>query len=217
MSVEGLHRDLLAIPGVADAFVEGEAAAPTGVRVRLAVAADPDAVGTAVQRLLESRGMTSRVAAPAAAPPLPPVLMAAPDLSEAPVLEIATEVAAETGEESDPEIRPDAIAGLAALSIEESASEVLVVATSTTGSRFSRRTAALDESGVAAAVVAVIGAMVEGRPPRLVAVTHSVAAGTEVVTVVLERRDGTRVAGAAAVWSGRPYAVARATWAALRS
>ena len=92
-----------------------------------------------------------------------------------------------------------------------------MVATSTTGSRFSRRTAALDEPGVAAAVVAVIGAMVEGRPPRLVAVTHSVAAGTEVVTVVLERRDGTRVAGAAAVWSGRPYAVARATWAALRS
>jgi len=153
MSVEGLHRDLLAIPGVADAFVEGEAAAPTGVRVRLAVAADPDAVGTAVQRLLESRGMRSRVAAPAAAPTLPPVLMAAPDLPEAHVLEIATEAAAETGEEPDPEVRPDAIAGLAALSIEESASEVLVVATSTTGSRFSRRTAALDEPGVAAATL----------------------------------------------------------------
>src|SRR3972149_3294114 len=83
MSVEGLHRGLLAIPGGADAFVEGEAAGPPGGRAGVGVAADRAAVGPAVQRLPESRGMTSRVAAPAAAPPLPPVLMAAPDLSEA--------------------------------------------------------------------------------------------------------------------------------------
>jgi hypothetical protein len=216
MSVEGLHRDLLAIPGVADASVEGEAAAPTGVRVRLALAADPAAVGSAVQRLLESRGMRSRVAAVDSDTVPAPVLAAAPDSEERPVLVVTPETP-DDGAASDPAVRPDAIAGLATLTIEESADAVLVIATSTAGSRFSRRTVIVDEAGVAAAVVAVVGAMVEGRPPRLLAVTHSHADGTEVVTVVLERRDGARVAGAAAVSSGRPYAVARATWAALRS
>lgn len=216
MTVEGLQHDLLAIPGVAAAVVEGEAAAPTGVRVHLAVAADPAAVGGAVQRLLESRGMRSRLAAALPASAVPPlVLAAAPDLPETPI-EVALEAGAGEAEPA-PMVRADAIEGLATLTIEESSSEVLVVATSVAGERFSRRTTDVAEAAVAAAVVAVVGAMVEGRPPRLLAMLHSVVEGTEVVTVVLERRDGTRVAGAAALRSGRPYAVARATWAALRS
>jgi hypothetical protein len=209
MTVEGLHRDLLAIPGVADAVVEGDSAAtPTGVRVRLEVAADPAAVGDAVQRVLEARGMSSRLAAP----PTPPVLTVAPDPPESP----APESVEASTPEADPAARPDAIAGLATLTVEESATDVLVIATSSEGRRFSRRTDRIDEAGVAAAVVAVVGAMVDGRPPQLVAISDTVADGTTVVTVTLERRDGNRAAGAAVVQSGRNYAVARATWSALR-
>jgi hypothetical protein len=211
MTVEGLHRDLLAIPGVADAVVEGGSAAPTGVRLRLEVAADPAVVGTAVQRILEARGLSSRLAAPQT-----PVLTVAPEPPEPEAEPMAESAATEAEEGAETTPRPDAIAGLAALTVEESASEVLVVATSSAGHRFSRRTTQVDEAGVAAAVVAVVGAMIDGRPPRLVAVTDTIAEGAAVVTVVVERRDGTRVAGAAPVRSGRPYAVARATWSALR-
>jgi hypothetical protein len=40
--------------------------------------------------------------------------------------------------------------------------------------------------------------------------------GSEVVTVVVEKSDGTRVAGAAIVRAAKAYAVARAAYAALR-
>ena len=107
------------------------------------------------------------------------------------------------------------VPALASLTVEESVDGVTVVATAADGRRFSQRTAATEEA-VAAAVVAVVGALAEGKPPRLLAVTLGATEGTEVVTVLLERVDMTRTAGAAVVKAGRAYAVARATWAALR-
>ena len=108
------------------------------------------------------------------------------------------------------------VANLASLTIEESEDGVTVVATATDGRRFSQRTMAAEDA-VAGAVVAVVGALAEGRPPRLLTTLLGEAEGTEVVTVLVERVDGTRIAGAAVVRAGRPYAVARATWSALRS
>ncbi|MEK6630643.1 MAG: hypothetical protein AABY89_07900 [Acidobacteriota bacterium] len=70
---------------------------------------------------------------------------------------------------------------------------------------------------MAAAVVAVVGALAEGKPPRLLSASLGSTEGTDVVTVVLERVDGSRTAGAAVVKAGRAYAVARATWSALRA
>jgi hypothetical protein len=65
-------------------------------------------------------------------------------------------------------------------------------------------------------VVAAVGALAEGRPQRLVWVSAAMVDGSEVVTVVVEKSDGTRVAGAAIVRAAKAYAVARAAYAALR-
>ena len=77
-----------------------------------------------------------------------------------------------------------------------------------------QRTSATEEA-VASAVVAVVGALSESKAPRLLSISTSEVEGTESVTVVLERADGARMAGAAVVRAGHSYAVARATWAAL--
>ncbi|MBI5157424.1 MAG: hypothetical protein HZA58_05345 [Acidimicrobiia bacterium] len=230
MSVDTLRDELLSLPGVADADVEieVEGAAPANVRVRLHPEADPRSVGADVQRVLASHGMRSRVsgaepavAAPAAIPPVmpppaeppPPPRPVMPPPVPAPVVSpppapapIGAETALATG----------VVANLASLTVEESQDGVTVVATATDGRRFSQRTVAAEDA-VAAAVVAVVGALADGRPPRLLTTLLGTAEGTEVVTVLVERVDATRVAGAAVVKAGRPYAVARATWSALRS
>jgi hypothetical protein len=223
MSVDTLRDELRSLPGVADAEVEaeGDLAVPANVRVRLHPEADPRLVGADVQRVLASHGMRSRVtgddagagsapARPPTAPPIPPRPVTPPPVPEAAV-------------PPPPSVEPGGVAvassissNLASLTVEESQEGVTVVATATDGRRFSQRTIAAEEP-VAAAVVAVVGALAEGRPPRLLTTMLGSAEGTEVVTVLVERVDGTRIAGAAVVKAGRPYAVARATWAALRA
>jgi len=224
VSVDTLRDELLSLPGVADADVEVEVegAAPANVRVRLHPEADPRAVGADVQRVLASHGMRSRVSGdepaavappavrPPVEPPVPPRPVMPPPVPEPIVTPPSAPVPAEAA------MAAGAVANLASLTVEESQDGVTVVATATDGRRFSQRTMA-SEDAVAAAVVAVVGALADGRPPRLLTTLLGAAEGTEVVTVLVERVDGTRIAGAAVVRAGRPYAVARATWSALRS
>jgi len=69
--VHSLQDELLAIPGIAGAAFDGDVAHPLGVRVQLAVGADPDTVGREVQRVLAAHGMRSQMAdddVPAPAP-----------------------------------------------------------------------------------------------------------------------------------------------------
>jgi hypothetical protein len=106
---------------------------------------------------------------------------------------------------------------LASLSYDESPAGVIVTAVADDGQRFSRRAAEPTDEAVSAAVVAAVGALAEGRPQRLVWVSAAVVDDSEVVTVVVERSDGTRVAGAAVVRASKAYAVARAAYVALRS
>lgn len=106
---------------------------------------------------------------------------------------------------------------LASLSFDESPAGVIVTAVADDGQRFSRRAAEPTDEAVSAAVVAAVGALAEGRPQRLVWVSAVMVDDSEVVTVVVERSDGTRVAGAAIVRAAKAYAVARATYVALRS
>ena len=188
------------MPGVAAADLSAADGRPTQVAVTLSPAADPVVVGAAVQRVLAAHGMGSRLVNGSSPPP---------DHVAQPVIEEAPESV---------ELAPsatEAIGDLASLTVEESPGEVLVVATATDGRRYSRVTREGGEA-MSAAVVAAVGALFLGRAPRLLAVSYQESDGVEVVTVVLQRRDGTRAAGAAVVRSGRPYAVARATWAALR-
>lgn len=106
---------------------------------------------------------------------------------------------------------------LAALAYEEAADGVTVTAVAEDGQRFSRRASAITDEAVAAAIVAAVGALAEGRPQRLLWVSAATVEGSEVVTVVVEKTDGARVAGAAIVRAAKAYAVARAAFVALRS
>lgn len=220
MSVDGLRRELLAVPGVAEAVVDESEGSPR-VRVVLAPGAIAAVVGAAVQDVLATHGISSRFAN-GTRPAPPPPAAGGPAVAPAPEPEVARpdsrrdDVPAEPVVESVRAAAEGPVGELATLSVEESAGEILVVATASDGRRFSRRSTAAGPESVAAAVVAVVGTLIDGRAPRLLGVWFADRAESEVVTVVLERRDGSRHAGAAVVRVGRPYAVARAVWEALR-
>lgn len=57
MHDSSLRDDLLAIPGVEGAEVEGTDDRPAGLRIRIAEGADQGAVGTAIRRVLTSHGL----------------------------------------------------------------------------------------------------------------------------------------------------------------
>jgi len=228
---ESLRDELLSVVGVASAEVDAEGDAPSGVRVRLLPDADAARVGLEVQRVLASHGMRSRVAADESAPapvislapppaPVPPRPVAPPPAPTTPPS--AEPASAETSavEPASPPFAPAAGESdrpvLGSLAFEESADGVSVTAIAVDGRRFSRRASAITDQAVSEAVVAAVGALCEGRPQRLLWVYSETIEGTQVVTVLIERADGARLAGAAVVRAAKAYAVARATWIALR-
>ena len=72
MAVGMLRDDLLSLPGVESALLDGDAMAPTGVHVHLAPDVDAAAVGDEIKRVLSLHGLRSEVGvnmtAPAATP-----------------------------------------------------------------------------------------------------------------------------------------------------
>lgn len=57
MNARSLQEDLLSIPGVEGADVEGSADKPAGLRIRIAEGADQRAVGGAIRRVLTAHGL----------------------------------------------------------------------------------------------------------------------------------------------------------------
>jgi hypothetical protein len=201
VAAQSLRDELLALPGVAAVELDGEGAAPSGVRVRLAPEADPERVGLEVQRVLASHGMRSRVddSAVAEPPPLPLAPPAPPPLEEPAPL---------------PPGPPAAAVALAAVRVEESAAALEVTVVANDGRQVARR-AAISEEGLAEAVIEAVGMLLVGASPRVIAVDWATANGSRVVTVVLEGPGGVKGAGAGLVRASRAYAVARAAWQAL--
>ncbi len=226
MTTQNLRDELLSVVGVASAEVETDGDAPSGVRVRLLPDADEKIVGAEVQRVLAAHGMRSRIASEAAAvaaPEVPPRPVTPPPVEaaveETPPPQAEPEPSRAVPSTDHPYAPPGEAAGggaLASLAFEESADGVSVTAIATDGRRFSRRAAAITDEAVAEAVVAAVGALAEGRPQRLLWISSETVDGTTVVTVLVEKADGSRLAGAAVVRAAAAYAVARATWAALR-
>lgn len=237
MAAESLRDELMALPGVADAEVDESEEAPSGVRVRLEPDADARAVGAEVQRVLADHGMRSRITAGAGGEPLeaeavPPPLVPPPPTEPPPVPSVAEpEVPAQPEEPARPGapdavVPPVAVAApyqprpgaaeprLASVTMTESGEAVEVVATGSDGGTVSRSAPATLEAMAEAAVDAV-GTLAEGETLGIVKIDMSEADGSQVVTVVVERVDGSRAAGAALVRVGHAYAVARAAWAAL--
>jgi hypothetical protein len=228
---EALRAELRLIEGVADAEFESGAGTPGNVRVRLAADADADMVGSEVRRVLAEHGMRSRLADDDEHMPAPVVSLPVPDAPVPPRPEAPPPLAGTTqnGHRLDltapqptltggPADRPAAAgsAELKSVSVEESPDGITVVAIGTDGRRFSQRAPAAEEA-IESAVVAVVGALADGKAPRLLAITPTEVDGSEAIMVMVERSDGARGAGAAVVRVGRAFAIGRATWAALRS
>jgi hypothetical protein len=215
---ETLRDELLAVPGVTEAEVEDAGGGPSGVKVTLDPTADARQVGAEVQRVLAAHGLSSRMAGdPGGAPP-PIVGFPAPGAETPAPADGSPEAPAEPPEA--PEVPPAVVpaapaAGLAAVRVEESREEVVVTAIATDGRTRSERAAPRSDA-MLAAVVAAVGALAEGRPPAVLALERTDVDGSLVVTVVLERADGSRGAGASVVRASQAFAVGKAAWSAAR-
>jgi hypothetical protein len=64
-----LQDDLLSIPGVEGAEIDGQQDAPAGLRIRIAEGADQEAVGGAIRRVLSSHGLGTDTMLPGEAEP----------------------------------------------------------------------------------------------------------------------------------------------------
>jgi hypothetical protein len=196
-----LREELLALPGVAEAEVDGDDAAPSGVRVRLAPEADAEAVGAEVQGLLAARGVRSRLG-----------LGDLPVASASPLAPTGTGSWEEAGA---PGRRPAAGKVLQSVLVEESAGALQVTVVGSDGRRAVRSASAVGEEELVRAVIAAVGMLLEGAEPRVLSVEWAAVDDSRVVTLVLEGAGGRRGAGAGLVRASRGYAVARAAWSAL--
>jgi len=229
VAAESLREELMALPGVADAEVDEGGDSPSGVRVKLSADADARRVGVEVQRILASHGLRSRVADGGAAPappdePPPAPIVGLPSMEEEipaffdeptpPPPSVPPPIPDDADEAA---FRPEGerAAGLSSVRLEESRDGVVVTAVGTDGRTLTERCAATSEAMIEA-VVSAVGGLADGRAPTLLAVERTRAEGSEVVTVVVERTDGWRGAGAAVVRASRAFAVGKATWTALR-
>jgi hypothetical protein len=195
LTADLLRDQLLSLPGVESAVIEGDALTPEGVRVRLAAGVDATAVGEAVQRVLAAHGLRSEMARP----------------GDAITVELDT-----TPSPSEPAVRIERRETLATVSVVEGRGGITVRAETTTGRSVDRPAAATGRR-LEEAVVGAVSELAGATPaPVLLAIEDRDVEGTLVVTVVVD--DGRhRHAGSSVVESGRPFAVAQATWTALRA
>ena len=200
VAAQSLREQLLALPGVAEAEVDGDDTALLGVRIRLAPGVDAEAVGAEVQRVLAERGVHSRLGEEEKPPPPGPLFD-----PEAP------EPAA-----PEPPAAPVAPPGnsLHSVLVEESSDGLEATVVGSDGRRVARSGEATEE-GLVAAVIAAAGVLVTGAEPQVLSVEWASVEGSRAVTMVLEAAGGRRGAGAALVRASRAYAVARAAWSAL--
>jgi hypothetical protein len=184
-----LRDDLLSVPGVESAHLDGDEMAPTGVRVHLAAGVDAAVVGDEVQRVLSLHGLRPEVGdrAPVPAPIDPPAALQAPNEST-----------------------------LASIRVTEGGGGVIVEAVSDDLSVSVRAASAADpalDQAVVSAVAELAGA---DSVPLVQSVDVRDLGGTSVLTIVIDE-SGDRLVGSAIVEGGRAYAVGRAVWAALFS
>lgn len=211
-----LQRALSAIEGVERSEVELTDNGPLGIKVGLARGADRIAVAEAVQRLLESHGLRSRVAPDRrppgpGVPPAPPPEPRRPTPARGPVPSPPEVVPDRPG----PTNQPPGLAGIEVVTVSETA-EGLVVTVVADGGRTALRRTRASEQALHEAIVSAVGELIDPNAPPagLRAVEHSET--FPAMTVYLEGPDGRVRAGASLVAAGNPFAFAQAVWAALR-
>jgi hypothetical protein len=215
VGVGTLRDDLLSLPGVEQAEIDGDPITPAGVRVRLSPGVDPAAIGDEIRRVLTMHGLRQEPDSVSA--------HVTPDVETANV-ELSRD--AEDEERSRPEqelpygeaVVPEPLAseedGLDWVSVTEGRDGIVVTAASLTheAAAFAAgpSEAAIDQA-VVSAVAELAGTV---SLPLIRSLDQRELAGTPVVTVVLEE-SGLRLVGSALVEGGRAYAVGRAVWMAL--
>jgi hypothetical protein len=207
-----LSDDLLGLPGVEQAEIDGDSAAPAGVRIRLSPGVDPAAIGDEIRRVLSLHGLRQEID-PATRPTNPER-----PSSGGRETEQSFEPGVEIGD-SQPGASDLVIgigAGLESVSVTEGHAGIAVTAVghsaeATVGAAgFSAP--AIDQA-VVSAVADLAGA---AALPLICSLDERELAGESVVTIVIEA-SGRRLVGSAIVEGGRAYAVGRAVWAALSS
>jgi hypothetical protein len=205
---EALREELLAVPGIAGAEVESDQGV-AGVRVQLAVGADPDEVGAAVRRILAHHGMRPATAEPGeSGPDGPPPPPGAPGSVVSFPL-VGEHAVAEAAAESEP-----AESRLESVAVEETPDGISVSVRATGGGSTLR---ALDTglAGMDEAVVAAVAELTDNPDATLVDVSEAQLGERTVITVLVAVDEATEASGAAIQLGGRAYAVARAAWVAL--
>ena len=192
LTADLLRDQLLNLPGVESAVIEGDALTPEGVRVRLSAGVDAASVGEAVQRVLSAHGLRSEMAPPGEA------------------------VTVELDELAPPTLATDRRETLASISIVEGGQGTTVRAETSNG-RFADRPA---HAGGKRLDEAVIGAVSElnglSPTPIVLSIEERDVEGTRVVTIVID--DGiNRYAGSSVIDGGRPFALGQATWTATKA
>lgn len=193
MAVGMLRDDLLSLPGVESAQLDGDSMAPTGVRVHLAPGVDAAVVGDEVQRVLSLHGLRSEVGEGATARAPAPV----PD-------EVAVVV------------QPSVGSALTSVRVTEGRDGVFVEALAdgvTVSVRAAGSAGPAFDQAVVSAVAELAGATTS---PLVRSVDLRDVGGTSVVTVVIDEA-GDALVGSSIVNGGRAYAVGRAVWAAMSS
>lgn len=197
-----LAEELEAIAGVEGAEISMGDSGVTGVRVRLEADADAAGVGRAVQEVMTRHGVAASLAS---APPPPRSPAASPVVSLADYPPLPPPVAAP---------KPVAAASISGVAVTETGSGLEVSVTTADGRSVSQRCRGGDEA-LAEAVTIAAAELYGGGGAVLLEYRAEHIAETEVVVVVIDAGSAGRLAGAAAVGAGFPFAVARAVWSAL--
>ena len=206
---EVLRDELLSVPGVAGAEVDTDQGV-AGVRVQLAVGADPEEVGAEVRRILSGHGMRPAEASSEERPSGPPPPPGAPgSVVSFPLVGEHARNRAQL-----PDTASDGV--LESVAIEETPEHIAVLVRSADGSSAG---ANLDSGmqGLDEAVVAGVAELTGVSAATLLKVLEEDFDDRLVLTVLIDTGDAHPLAGAAVQSGGRAYAVARAAWAALTS
>ena len=210
MGVGTLRDDLLSLPGVEQAEIDGDSATPAGVRVRLSPGVEPAAIGEEIRRVLSMHGLRQEndvvSAAEQSAASMPRESGVAEPLDDGGGVR-----------EREPEGAQPAAPigeGLEWVSVTEGR-DGITVAAGNRSTEVSAHTAGPSTPAIDQAVVSVVAELAGAGSLTLVrSLDERELAGTPVVTIVIEEGGRQRV-GSAVVEGGRAYAVGRAVWTAL--
>lgn len=210
MGVGTLRDDLLSLPGVEQAEIDGDPITPAGVRVRLSPGVDPAAIGNEIRRVLTMHGL--RQEPDSVSEQVTPDVEPSRDAEEEEPLEPAH--GHSYAEAEVPELPPLEDQRLDWVSVTEGRDGIMVTAASLT-SEATSFAAGPSEPAIDQAVVSAVAELARTVAlPLICSLDQRDLAGTPVVTVVLEE-SGLRLVGSALVEGGRAYAVGRAVWMAL--